>query len=89
MLEGGTLDQASILARQDPDLPTLKLIPEPWYLGLGGYQLGNHLPRSAEWNDKYRDAVRRYRQGDLMFRIAALARSLVLLAANGTREAAP
>jgi glycogen operon protein len=89
MLEGGTVDQASIPARQDRDLSTLKLISEPWDLGLGGYQLGDHPPGLAEWNDKYRDAVRRYRQGDLMLRIAALARSLVSLAANGTKEAAP
>lgn len=50
--------------RQDPLLSRLKLISEPWDLGPGGYQLGNHPPGFSEWNDKYRDAVRRYWRGD-------------------------
>jgi glycogen operon protein len=50
--------------RQDPVLSSLKLISEPWDLGPGGYQLGNHPPGFAEWNDKFRDAVRRYWRGD-------------------------
>jgi len=54
--------------RQDPELSTLKLISEPWDLGPGGYQLGNHPPGFAEWNDKFRDAVRRYWRGDAMLR---------------------
>ena len=44
--------------RQDPVLSQVKLIAEPWDLGEGGYQLGNFPPGWAEWNDKYRDAVR-------------------------------
>jgi len=54
--------------RQDPVLSGLKLISEPWDVGPGGYQLGNHPPGFAEWNDKFRDAVRRYWRGDLMLR---------------------
>jgi len=54
--------------RQDPVLSSLKLISEPWDLGPGGYQLGNHPPGIAEWNDKFRDAVRRYWRGDPMLR---------------------
>jgi isoamylase len=50
--------------RQDPELSQLKLISEPWDMGPGGYQLGNHPPGFAEWNDRYRDAVRRYWRGD-------------------------
>ncbi len=50
--------------RQDPVLSGLKLISEPWDIGPGGYQLGNHPPGFAEWNDKYRDTVRRYWRGD-------------------------
>jgi isoamylase len=46
--------------RQDPVLNQLKLISEPWDIGPGGYQLGNHPPGFAEWNDKFRDSVRRY-----------------------------
>ncbi len=50
--------------RQDPVLNQLKLISEPWDIGPGGYQLGNHPPGFAEWNDKYRDSTRRFWRGD-------------------------
>jgi glycogen operon protein len=50
--------------RQDPVLGRLKLISEPWDIGPGGYQLGNHPPSFAEWNDKFRDATRRFWKGD-------------------------
>jgi isoamylase len=50
--------------RQDPVLSKVKLIAEPWDLAEGGYQLGNFPPGWAEWNDKYRDAVRSYWKGD-------------------------
>ncbi len=50
--------------RQDPVLSQLKLVSEPWDPGPGGYQLGNHPPPFAEWNDRYRDALRRYWRGD-------------------------
>jgi isoamylase len=46
--------------RQDPELSRLKLISEPWDVGPGGYQLGHHPPGFAEWNDRFRDGVRRY-----------------------------
>jgi isoamylase len=49
---------------QDPTLARVKLIGEPWDLGPGGYQVGNHPPGMAEWNDKYRDDVRRFWRGD-------------------------
>ncbi len=50
--------------RQDPVLQRLKLISEPWDIGPGGYQLGRHPPGFAEWNDKFRDGVRRYWRGE-------------------------
>jgi glycogen operon protein len=50
--------------RQDPILGRLKLITEPWDVGMGGYQLGNFPPGFAEWNDKYRDTTRRFWRGD-------------------------
>ena len=50
--------------RQDPVLSRLKLISEPWDVGPGGYQLGNHPPGFSEWNDKYRDGIRRFWRGD-------------------------
>ena len=50
--------------RQDPVLSRLKLISEPWDLGPDGYQVGRHPPGFAEWNDRYRDGVRRYWRGE-------------------------
>ncbi|MBU6418805.1 MAG: glycogen debranching protein GlgX [Proteobacteria bacterium] len=50
--------------RQDPVLARVKLISEPWDIGPGGYQLGNHPPGFAEWNDQYRDTLRRYWRGE-------------------------
>jgi isoamylase len=50
--------------RQDPVLSRVKLISEPWDIGPGGYQLGNHPPGFSEWNDRFRDSVRRFWRGD-------------------------
>jgi len=50
--------------RQDPVLANVKLISEPWDIGPGGYQLGNHPPGFAEWNGKFRDDIRRFWKGD-------------------------
>jgi isoamylase len=50
--------------RQDPVISQVKLIAEPWDMAEGGYQLGNFPPGWAEWNDKYRDAVRSYWKGE-------------------------
>lgn len=57
---GGFLDAL----RQDPVLCKTRLIAEPWDLGPGGYQLGNFPAEFSEWNDKFRDTVRRYWKGD-------------------------
>jgi len=48
----------------DVRLKNLKLIAEPWDPGPGGYQLGEFPPRWAEWNDQYRDTVRKFWRGD-------------------------
>lgn len=50
--------------QQDPTLQRLKLIAEPWDLGHGGYQVGFFRPGWAEWNDKFRDTMRRFWRGD-------------------------
>jgi len=79
-VDGFRFDLASALARelhevdrlgaffdiihQDPVLSRVKLIAEPWDLGEGGYQVGNFPTGWAEWNDRYRDAVRAYWKGD-------------------------
>ena len=49
---------------QDPLLKDRILIAEPWDVGPGGYQLGNFPPGWLEWNDRYRDDVRRFWRGD-------------------------
>ncbi len=49
---------------QDPTLDSVKFIAEPWDIGPGGYQLGNFPPGWSEWNDRYRDTVRRFWRGD-------------------------
>lgn len=64
--EGGFDPQAPLLAAidQDPLLRSLKLIAEPWDCGLGGYQLGRFPSAWGEWNDSFRDTVRRFWRGD-------------------------
>jgi isoamylase len=48
---------------QDPVLGGVKLIAEPWDLGIDGYRVGGFPPPWAEWNGRYRDAVRDYWRG--------------------------
>ena len=57
---GGFLDAV----RQDPVLAAVKLIAEPWDVGPGGYQLGAYPPGWSEWNDRFRDGIRRFWRGD-------------------------
>jgi len=54
----------NITCRQDPLLSQIKLIAEPWDCGIGGYQVGAFPPGWMEWNDRYRDTVRRFWRGD-------------------------
>ncbi|MCX5513176.1 glycogen debranching enzyme GlgX [Kaistia algarum] len=49
---------------QDPLLRSLVMIAEPWDIGMGGYQLGAFPARWGEWNDHYRDTVRRFFKGE-------------------------
>jgi isoamylase len=79
-VDGFRFDLAATLGREDhgfdpgsgffdairhaPLLQSVKLIAEPWDVGPGGYRLGQLPPGWAEWNDRYRDAVRRYWRGD-------------------------
>ena len=48
----------------DPVLTNARLIAEPWDVGPGGYRLGQFGPAFAEWNDRFRDAARRFWRGD-------------------------
>jgi len=79
-VDGYRFDLASILGRHDHGFSTthplleaisndkrlasLKLIAEPWDPGPGGYQLGNFPRGWAEWNDQFRDTVRKFWRGD-------------------------
>ena len=60
--------------RQDPVLSRVKLISEPWDIGPGGYQLGHHPPGFAEWNDRFRDGIRRFWRGEASQRADLAAR---------------
>lgn len=64
--ETGFNPNAPFLAavEQDPVLSRRVMIAEPWDVGPGGYQLGAFPPRWGEWNDRYRDSVRRFWRGD-------------------------
>jgi isoamylase len=63
---GGFNAQAALFKalRAEPALAYVKLIAEPWDVGLGGYQLGRFPLGWSEWNDRYRDATRAFWRGD-------------------------
>ena len=78
-VDGFRFDLATILARgpgfdphapifgeiaADPLLASRVMIAEPWDIGPGGYQLGRFPDHWLEWNDRYRDDVRRFWRGD-------------------------
>ncbi len=48
----------------DPVLMERTLIAEPWDIGPGGYRLGAFPDPVLEWNDRFRDDVRRFWRGD-------------------------
>jgi glycogen operon protein len=50
--------------RQDPVLATVKLVAEPWDVGQGGYQVSHFPSQWSEWNDRYRQTMRRYWGGE-------------------------
>ena len=63
--EGEFSQNSTFLASisQDPVLSRVKLIAEPWDLGYGGYRLGGFPVGWSEWNDRFRDGVRRFWRG--------------------------
>lgn len=78
-VDGFRFDLAPVLARSpgfdpnaaifaeiaaDPLLSDRVMIAEPWDVGPGGYQLGAFPPTWLEWNDRFRDDVRRFWRGD-------------------------
>jgi glycogen operon protein len=63
LFEVDQLSSFFTIIHQDPIISQVKLIAEPWDVGAGGYQVGNFPTRWAEWNGKYRDAVRAFWRG--------------------------
>jgi glycogen operon protein len=78
-IDGFRFDLATVMARgpgfaadapifaelaADPALRDRVLIAEPWDIGPGGYQLGAFPPNWLEWNDRWRDDLRRFWRGD-------------------------
>jgi glycogen operon protein len=56
-----------VAIENEPALKDSKLIVEPWDVGLGGWQTGNFPDRFSEWNDHYRDDVRKFWLSDIGF----------------------
>ncbi len=64
---GGGFDPKATLISEmltDEVLKDCILIAEPWDIGPDGYQVGKFPKRFLEWNDAYRDDVRRFWRGD-------------------------
>jgi glycogen operon protein len=59
--EGFTARHPFLVALQtDPVLADRKLIAEPWDVGPGGWRTGAFPAPMAEWNDRFRNAVRTF-----------------------------
>jgi glycogen debranching enzyme len=78
-VDGFRFDLAPVLARgpgfdphaplfadiaAEPSLSDRVMIAEPWDIGPGGYQLGRFPENWLEWNDRFRDDVRRFWKGE-------------------------
>ncbi|MEL6584747.1 MAG: alpha-amylase family glycosyl hydrolase [Pseudomonadota bacterium] len=49
---------------EEPLLRDRTMIMEPWDIGPGGYQLGGFAAPTLEWNDRFRDDLRRFWKGE-------------------------
>ena len=56
--------RSSQRSQQDPVLSRVKLIAEPWDLGRAAISSETFPPGWSEWNDRYRDTVRRFWRGN-------------------------
>jgi glycogen operon protein len=63
--KGHLMENAPMLEKiaEEPVLRNTKIIAEAWDAG-GAYQVGWFSGRWAEWNDRFRDDVRKYWRGD-------------------------
>jgi glycogen operon protein len=58
---GFSQDHPTLVAiASDPALHALKMIAEPWDIGPGGWRTGQFAQPFAEWNDRFRNAVRSF-----------------------------
>jgi len=50
----------------DADLAGVRMIAEPWDVGIGGYELGRKFPGISwrQWNDRFRNTLRSFVKGD-------------------------
>jgi isoamylase len=60
LYEAGHLNTFFELIRKDSVISQVKLVAEPWDVGEGGYQVENFPAMWGEFNDSYRDTVRRF-----------------------------
>ncbi|WP_226016328.1 glycogen debranching protein GlgX [Novosphingobium sp. FKTRR1] len=81
--------QAPIFAEiaADPWLADRVLIAEPWDIGPQGYQLGRFPENWLEWNDVFRDDVRRFWRGEGPVHDGAVNDGAVGIGALATRMA--
>jgi len=49
-----------VALRTDPVLSRVKLVAEPWDVGIHGWRTGQFPPPFVEWNDRFRDTVRTF-----------------------------
>ena len=63
-LANGFDSRALLLEAMRAEFSDRILIAEPWDIGPGGYQLGHFAENWLEWNDRYRDDLRRFWRGD-------------------------
>ena len=54
-----------VALRTDPVLSRVKLIAEPWDVGIHGWRTGQFPPPLSEWNDRFRDSARTFWLRDL------------------------
>ncbi|MBO0906028.1 glycogen debranching protein GlgX [Jiella sonneratiae] len=106
-VDGFRYDLAPVLGRSaegfSPEAPLLKAIAadpllrgrihvaESWDIGPGGYQVGRFPPPFFEWQDRFRDDVRRYWRGDrdaVRSLATRLAGSEDIFGGNGRRPSA-
>jgi glycogen operon protein len=59
-----------VALRADPVLSRVKLVAEPWDVGMHGWRTGQFPPPFAEWNDRFRDAARTFWLRDVAASVA-------------------